>query len=157
MPTSLVLLCRCVAVTAATQACVLGLMRMFWILILQEDTELIAYVFAALNSLQGMMLFVVHCLLSEKVCVCVERELLGKRWRRGRNAKKKKRENSVKMISSRSLFCCPLQVRKEYACFFSRLCTPKKKRKRSYDFRGSNSPINHSQVCRNAPISITYL
>lgn len=41
---------------------------------LQEDTVLIAYVFAVLNSLQGVMLFVVHCLLSEKVCVCVERE-----------------------------------------------------------------------------------
>ncbi|XP_032386919.1 adhesion G protein-coupled receptor E1 isoform X1 [Etheostoma spectabile] len=66
-------------VTAIAQMWVLGLMWVFGAFLFQEDTTTAAYIFTILNSLQGALVFVMHCLLSKQVreeyahfvsCIC---------------------------------------------------------------------------------------
>ncbi|XP_034441282.1 CD97 antigen isoform X1 [Hippoglossus hippoglossus] len=70
-------------VTAIAQMCILGLMWMFGTLLFQEGTihsrTVSAYIFTILNSLQGALVFILHCLLSKQVreeyahflsCIC---------------------------------------------------------------------------------------
>ncbi|KAM6971828.1 putative adhesion G protein-coupled receptor E4P [Aplochiton taeniatus] len=67
-------------VTAVAQLCVLGLMWIFGAFLFQEEgTEVVAYIFTILNTLQGALMFIMHCLLSKQVreeyskllsCVC---------------------------------------------------------------------------------------
>ncbi|CAA9999974.1 unnamed protein product [Nesidiocoris tenuis] len=45
----------------------LGLTWLFGLLYLNEETVIMAYLFCTLNSLQGMFIFVFHCLRNEKV------------------------------------------------------------------------------------------
>ncbi|XP_071031335.1 adhesion G protein-coupled receptor E5-like isoform X2 [Oncorhynchus clarkii lewisi] len=67
-------------VTAVAQLCVLGTMWIFGVFQFQEDgTVVMTYLFTILNSLQGALLFIMHCLLNKTVreeycqllsCIC---------------------------------------------------------------------------------------
>ncbi|CAH1243682.1 ADGRL2 [Branchiostoma lanceolatum] len=50
-----------------TLLCLLGVTWVFGVLYLDSGTIVFAYVFAITNSLQGMFIFIFHCLLNEKV------------------------------------------------------------------------------------------
>ncbi|XP_068178021.1 adhesion G protein-coupled receptor E5-like [Antennarius striatus] len=54
-------------VTAIAQMCVLGLMWIFGVFLFEEGPTFVEYVFTILNSLQGMLVFIMHCLLSKQV------------------------------------------------------------------------------------------
>uniref|UniRef100_A0A3Q1FJ75 Adhesion G protein-coupled receptor E1-like n=1 Tax=Acanthochromis polyacanthus TaxID=80966 RepID=A0A3Q1FJ75_9TELE len=65
--------------TAIAQMCILGLMWVFGAFLFQEGTTVVAYIFTILNSLQGALVFIMHCLLSKQVrdeyahflsCIC---------------------------------------------------------------------------------------
>ncbi|XP_029991385.1 CD97 antigen isoform X2 [Sphaeramia orbicularis] len=67
-------------VTAIAQMCILGLMWVFGAFLFQKETNFtVAYIFTILNSLQGALVFIMHCLLSKQVreeyfhflsCIC---------------------------------------------------------------------------------------
>ncbi|XP_029594901.1 CD97 antigen [Salmo trutta] len=67
-------------VTAVAQLCVLGTMWLFGVFQFQEEgTVVMTYLFTILNSLQGALLFIMHCLLNKTVreeyckllsCIC---------------------------------------------------------------------------------------
>ncbi|CAK6968386.1 adhesion G protein-coupled receptor E5 [Scomber scombrus] len=70
-------------VTAIAQMCILGLMWVFGAFLFQEGTIVAAYIFTILNSLQGALIFVMHCLLSKQVreeyayflsCICTPKK-----------------------------------------------------------------------------------
>ncbi|XP_048051013.1 adhesion G protein-coupled receptor E5-like isoform X2 [Megalobrama amblycephala] len=55
-------------VTAVAQLCVLGGMWVFGCFLFQhEGTQVLLYLFTILNSLQGALIFIMHCLLSKPV------------------------------------------------------------------------------------------
>ncbi|XP_077053698.1 adhesion G protein-coupled receptor E3 isoform X2 [Siphateles boraxobius] len=55
-------------VTAVAQLCVLGGMWVFGCFLFQEEgTQVVLYLFTILNSLQGALIFIMHCLLSKQV------------------------------------------------------------------------------------------
>ncbi|KAM4597806.1 adhesion G protein-coupled receptor E5 [Polymixia lowei] len=54
-------------VTAVAQLCVLGTMWIFGCFQFEEGTLAMSYLFTILNSLQGVLLFIMHCLLSKQV------------------------------------------------------------------------------------------
>ncbi|XP_076004043.1 adhesion G protein-coupled receptor E5 isoform X2 [Genypterus blacodes] len=58
---------RAFTVTAIAQTCVLGLMWIFGAFLFHEGTIVEAYIFTILNSLQGALVFIMHCLLSKQV------------------------------------------------------------------------------------------
>lgn len=60
-------LSRAFTVTAIAQTCILGLMWVFGAFLFQKDAVVVAYIFTILNSLQGALVFVMHCLLSKQV------------------------------------------------------------------------------------------
>lgn len=66
-------------VTAIAQMCILGLMWVFGAFLFEGVPEVVAYIFTILNSLQGALVFIMHCLLSKQVreeyahflsCIC---------------------------------------------------------------------------------------
>ncbi|XP_026215826.1 LOW QUALITY PROTEIN: CD97 antigen [Anabas testudineus] len=66
-------------VTAIAQMCILGLMWVFGSFLFEKDNIVGAYIFTILNSLQGALVFIMHCLLSKQVreeyarflsCIC---------------------------------------------------------------------------------------
>ncbi|XP_028256735.1 CD97 antigen-like isoform X2 [Parambassis ranga] len=70
---------RAFTVTAIAQMCILGLMWVFGAFMFAEGTTVVAYIFTILNSLQGALVFMMHCLLSKQVreeyahflsCIC---------------------------------------------------------------------------------------
>ncbi|KAM9314708.1 adhesion G protein-coupled receptor E5 isoform 2-T2 [Pholidichthys leucotaenia] len=55
-------------VTAIAQMCILGLMWVSGVFLFQEKPPMeVAYIFTLLNSLQGALIFIMHCLLSKQV------------------------------------------------------------------------------------------
>ncbi|XDV16907.1 hypothetical protein PO909_016418, partial [Leuciscus waleckii] len=59
---------RSFTVTAVAQLCVLGGTWVFGFFLFQENgTEVMLYLFTILNSLQGALIFIMHCLLSKQV------------------------------------------------------------------------------------------
>ncbi|XDV16901.1 hypothetical protein PO909_016413 [Leuciscus waleckii] len=59
---------RSFTVTAVAQLCVLGGTWVFGFFLFQENgTEVMLYLFTILNSLQGVLIFIMHCLLSKQV------------------------------------------------------------------------------------------
>ncbi|XP_024914372.1 CD97 antigen isoform X2 [Cynoglossus semilaevis] len=70
-------------VTAIAQMCILGLMWVFGAFLFEENATAVvaAYIFTILNSLQGALIFFLHCLLSKQVreeyayvfsCICTQ-------------------------------------------------------------------------------------
>lgn len=59
--------CRTFTVTAVAQLCVLGTMWIFGCFQFGESTIIMSYLFTIFGSLQGFMLFVMHCLFSKQV------------------------------------------------------------------------------------------
>lgn len=66
-------------VTAIAQMCILGLMWVFGAFMFEGGPVAIVYIFTILNSLQGALIFIMHCLLSKQVrdeyahflsCIC---------------------------------------------------------------------------------------
>uniref|UniRef100_A0A3Q3XMG1 G-protein coupled receptors family 2 profile 2 domain-containing protein n=1 Tax=Mola mola TaxID=94237 RepID=A0A3Q3XMG1_MOLML len=66
-PRILVFLCRAFTVTAIAQMCVLGLMWVFGAFLFRKEAVVEAYIFTIFNSLQGALVFLLHCLLSKQV------------------------------------------------------------------------------------------
>ncbi|XP_067088881.1 adhesion G protein-coupled receptor E5-like [Osmerus mordax] len=54
-------------ITAVAQLCVLGTMWIFGVFQFDQGTLAMSYLFTILNSLQGVLIFVMHCLLSKPV------------------------------------------------------------------------------------------
>uniref|UniRef100_A0A3B5AXS7 EGF-like module-containing mucin-like hormone receptor-like 1 n=1 Tax=Stegastes partitus TaxID=144197 RepID=A0A3B5AXS7_9TELE len=54
-------------ITAVAQLCVLGTMWIFGCFQFEEGTVVMSYLFTILGSLQGVMIFVMHCLFSKQV------------------------------------------------------------------------------------------
>ncbi|MCJ8746053.1 hypothetical protein PDJAM_G00137420 [Pangasius djambal] len=54
-------------ITAIAQMCVLGTMWIFGCFQFDEGTLIMSYLFTILNSLQGVLVFIMHCLLSKQV------------------------------------------------------------------------------------------
>ncbi|XP_077980917.1 adhesion G protein-coupled receptor L2-like isoform X2 [Glandiceps talaboti] len=75
---------------ACVLLCLLGITWVFGLLYINSQTMVMAYVFTALNSLQGLFIFVFHCLMNEKVT--------------------KEYKRCVRQSS-----CCPDCVREQYA------------------------------------------
>ncbi|XP_065810057.1 adhesion G protein-coupled receptor E5 [Labrus bergylta] len=74
---------RAFTVTAIAQMCILGLMWVFGAFLFEEGPIVVAYVFTILNSLQGALVFIMHCLLSKQVreeyahflsCICTSQK-----------------------------------------------------------------------------------
>lgn len=131
--------CRAFTVTAIAQMCILGLMWVFGAFLFREDDVVVAYIFTLLNSLQGTLVFVMHCLLSKQVGLheaCVSSPT--------------PRPSLAASDFYLSVFCCPLQVREEYAYFCT--CTRMPQKKRHSDFSTSN-PSSQSQVCQTQRLS----
>lgn len=70
---------RAFTVTAIAQMCILGLMWVFGAFLFEEGPTVVVYIFTILNSLQGALVFIMHCLLSKQVrdeyahflsCIC---------------------------------------------------------------------------------------
>lgn len=59
--------CRAFVITAVAQLCVLGTMWIFGCFQFGENTIIMSYLFTIFGSLQGVMLFVMHCLFSKQV------------------------------------------------------------------------------------------
>lgn len=59
--------CRAFTITAVAQLCVLGTMWIFGCFQFGENTIIMSYLFTIFGSLQGVMLFVMHCLFSKQV------------------------------------------------------------------------------------------
>lgn len=127
--------CRAFTVTAIAQMCILGLMWVFGAFLFRGDNIAVAYIFTILNSLQGALVFVMHCLLSKQVGL---QGPAGTFLPGGRAF-------SVSSNFFLPVFCCPLQVREEYAYFFA--CSRMPQKKRHSDFSSSNPSSSQSQVC----------
>ncbi|KAJ8251359.1 hypothetical protein GJAV_G00220510 [Gymnothorax javanicus] len=54
-------------ITAVAQLCVLGTMWIFGCFLFEKGNRPLEYIFTILNSLQGALLFVMHCLFSKQV------------------------------------------------------------------------------------------
>ncbi|XP_069051988.1 adhesion G protein-coupled receptor E5 isoform X2 [Lepisosteus oculatus] len=54
-------------ITAVAQLCILGSMWIFGCFQFEENTIVMSYLFTILNSIQGVLIFVMHCLLSKPV------------------------------------------------------------------------------------------
>lgn len=86
--------------------CILGLMWVFGSFLFEKDNTVGAYIFTILNSLQGALVFVMHCLLSKQVghsssecvseCVHVFLEIKG-RQRSWTKIKQRKRLNKMRI------------------------------------------------------------
>ncbi len=76
--------CRSWLKGAAVLVVLLGLTWTFGILYISEHAVAMAYVFTVLNCLQGLFIFVFHCLMNEKVWLAHrQRNLeLGTAWGR---------------------------------------------------------------------------
>lgn len=59
--------CRAFTITAVAQLCVLGTMWIFGCFQFDKSTIIMSYLFTIFGSLQGVMLFVMHCLFSKPV------------------------------------------------------------------------------------------
>lgn len=121
--------CRTFTITAVAQMCVLGTMWIFGCFQFEEHTIAMSYLFTILGSLQGVLLFIMHCLFSKQVgCAHLQ--------------------NKEQMLCSSFLvsklmfhFVLYFQVREEYGNILSRCCAPQKK---SYsEFSYSNSSKAH--------------
>ncbi|XP_061686489.1 adhesion G protein-coupled receptor E5 [Syngnathoides biaculeatus] len=70
-------------VTAIAQMCILGLMWVFGAFLFRTGNVVVEYIFTILNSLQGALVFIMHCLLSKQVreeyynffsCICTPKK-----------------------------------------------------------------------------------
>lgn len=71
-------------VTAVAQMCILGLMWVSGVFLFQENPPVaVSYIFTIFNSLQGALVFIMHCLLSKQVreeyanflsCICTSQK-----------------------------------------------------------------------------------
>lgn len=58
---------RAFMVTAVAQLCILGIMWVFGCFQFDENTLVMSYIFTILSSLQGVLMFIMHCWLSKQV------------------------------------------------------------------------------------------
>ncbi|XP_032906762.1 CD97 antigen-like [Amblyraja radiata] len=58
---------RVFTITAVAQLCLLGCTWILGILHFQKETIVMAYIFTVINSMQGMFIFILHCLLNKQV------------------------------------------------------------------------------------------
>lgn len=123
-----VAICRAFTITAVAQLCVLGITWIFGCFQFDDRTMIMSYLFTISGSLQGVMMFVFHCLFSKQVGLCEKSAFLT-----GRFAVK---YNIV------PLNVCKPQVREEYGNIFSRLCAPSKKRYSEFSSLSSKPQVS---------------
>uniref|UniRef100_A0A4W5QGF5 G-protein coupled receptors family 2 profile 2 domain-containing protein n=1 Tax=Hucho hucho TaxID=62062 RepID=A0A4W5QGF5_9TELE len=102
----------------------------------EEGTVVMTYLFTILNSLQGALLFIMHCLLNKTVvCAVVWYGMVwcGMVWG---------------VCVCNTVLCCPHQVREEYSKRLSCICTPQKKR--YSEVSTTNPSSSQSQGSRSA-------
>ncbi len=58
---------RTFTITAVAQLCILGIMWVFGCFQFGENTLVMSYIFTILSSLQGVLMFIMHCWLSKQV------------------------------------------------------------------------------------------
>lgn len=100
---------RVLTITAIAQLFVLGCTWVFGLFLFDQRSWVLCYTFSILNSLQGLFLFVLYCLLNKKVGC---RPGCGRGW-----------DPSPGAPSSPDLAPCAPQVREEYrrwACMVTR-------------------------------------
>ncbi len=61
------LFCRSWVKGAFVLVVLLGLTWAFGLLYINKETLIMAYLFTILNSLQGLFIFIFHCIMNEKV------------------------------------------------------------------------------------------
>lgn len=119
--------------------CLLGLTWAFGLMYVNESTVVMAYLFTIFNSLQGMFIFIFHCVLQKKVCaVGMGRHLTANikfmLWQIGPKSIIKCAKYEIVtfgfglMVSLHVLYLCFyfLQVRKEYGkCLRTHCCSGK--------------------------------
>ncbi|TRY85190.1 hypothetical protein DNTS_030946, partial [Danionella cerebrum] len=95
-------------VGAVALLCLLGLTWAFGLMYVNESSLVMAYLFSIFNSLQGLFIFIFHCLLQKKV-----RKELGKCLHAHCFTKKKKKKKSVEssMTSHRGRYTAASQSR----------------------------------------------
>lgn len=59
--------CRVLTITAVAQLFVLGCTWVFGLFLFEPRSWVLSYIFTILNCLQGLFLYVLHCLLNKKV------------------------------------------------------------------------------------------
>lgn len=105
--------CRTFTITAVAQLCVLGLTWIFGCFQFDDRTMIMSYLFTISGSLQGVMMFVFHCLFSKQVGHCDKCAFPAQTF-------------AVKSHIVPLNVSWP-QVRDEYGNILSRLCAPSKK------------------------------
>lgn len=60
--------------------CLLGLTWAFGLMYINESTVIMAYLFTIFNSLQGMFIFIFHCILQKKVRSLRQKDEAGQEW-----------------------------------------------------------------------------
>uniref|UniRef100_A0A670Y245 Uncharacterized protein n=1 Tax=Pseudonaja textilis TaxID=8673 RepID=A0A670Y245_PSETE len=66
---------RMFTITAIAQLCILGITWIFGLFQFSNQTLVLSYLFTIFNSLQGLFIFLLHCVLKKQVPVFVERPI----------------------------------------------------------------------------------
>uniref|UniRef100_A0A8C1X199 Adhesion G protein-coupled receptor E1 n=1 Tax=Cyprinus carpio TaxID=7962 RepID=A0A8C1X199_CYPCA len=149
-------------VTAVAQFCILGGTWVFGSFLFYEKvTQVALYLFTILNSLQGAIIFIMHCLLSKPVLTHKEMHNAPKRQSSldsnyilkispAHSQTSDSLYEAFHRILAKShqcvfnVFCRPLQVRDEYYKLISRICSLKEKKYSEFSTNhSSNSQVHH--------------
>ncbi|TNM85466.1 hypothetical protein fugu_007737 [Takifugu bimaculatus] len=117
-------------VTAIAQMCILGLMWVFGAFLFEKDAIVVAYIFTILNSLQGAMVFVMHCLLSKQVrdeyahflsCICTSQKKRYSDFSSTNPSSSQSQVRTVEMaaccLRNEPSFCCLIYFLFVWGCF----------------------------------------
>uniref|UniRef100_A0A8C6XG89 Uncharacterized protein n=1 Tax=Naja naja TaxID=35670 RepID=A0A8C6XG89_NAJNA len=66
---------RVFTITAIAQLCILGITWIFGLFQFSNQTLVLSYLFTIFNSLQGLFIFLLHCVLKKQVPAFVERQI----------------------------------------------------------------------------------
>uniref|UniRef100_A0A8C1KLL5 Uncharacterized protein n=1 Tax=Cyprinus carpio TaxID=7962 RepID=A0A8C1KLL5_CYPCA len=149
-------------VTAVAQFCILGGTWVFGSFLFYEKvTQVALYLFTILNSLQGAIIFIMHCLLSKPVLTHKQMHNAPKRHSSldsnyilklspAHSQTSDSLYKAFHRILAKShqcvfnVFCRPLQVRDEYYKLISRICSLKEKKYSEFSTNhSSNSQVHH--------------
>lgn len=107
--------CRAFTITAAAQLCVLGTTWVFECFQFVEGTIATSYLFTIFGSLQGVMLFIIHCLFCKQVS----------------HAPLENQEQALLLHLVKTLFVFWYKVREVYGNILFKFCAPLKSSYRS--------------------------
>lgn len=137
--------CRTFTITAVAQLAILGIMWIFGCFQFNESTMAVSYIFVFLNCLQGVLMFVMHCLLNKQVSASSIRqsskttEILNARQHRVTVWL------AVSFHSAVSFIYC-WQVREDYGKFLACICSPHKPKYSDFSSNQSKSQVLSSRL-----------